>query len=95
MQFILDARLLAPPVSLRELAGRGVGMDVVHNEVKLARRFDHRVDTRRGAAPPSSIRLPLTLVDYPGADACGSATQTLRAPDARRSPTSLRCRSRA
>jgi len=59
IQFILVAGFsTASTVTL--LSGRGVGMDVVHNEVKQL-GGSITVDTRRGVGTSFIIRLPLTL----------------------------------
>jgi chemosensory pili system protein ChpA (sensor histidine kinase/response regulator) len=46
--------------TVTQLSGRGVGMDVVHNEVKQL-GGSITVDTRRGVGTTFIIRLPLTL----------------------------------
>jgi chemosensory pili system protein ChpA (sensor histidine kinase/response regulator) len=59
IQFILVAGF-STAGSVTQLSGRGVGMDVVHNEVKQL-GGSITVDTRRGVGTTFIIRLPLTL----------------------------------
>jgi len=59
IQFILVAGFSTAD-SVTQLSGRGVGMDVVHNEVKQL-GGSITVDTRRGVGTTFIIRLPLTL----------------------------------
>ena len=59
IQFILVAGF-STASTVTQLSGRGVGMDVVHNEVKQL-GGSITVDTRRGVGTTFIIRLPLTL----------------------------------
>ncbi|MBS1236642.1 MAG: chemotaxis protein CheA, partial [Proteobacteria bacterium] len=59
IQFILVAGF-STAGTVTQLSGRGVGMDVVHNEVKQL-GGSITVDTRRGVGTTFIIRLPLTL----------------------------------
>jgi chemosensory pili system protein ChpA (sensor histidine kinase/response regulator) len=59
IQFILMAGF-STAGKVTQLSGRGVGMDVVHNEVKQL-GGSITVDTRRGAGTTFIVRLPLTL----------------------------------
>jgi chemosensory pili system protein ChpA (sensor histidine kinase/response regulator) len=59
IQFILVAGF-STATTVTQLSGRGVGMDVVHNEVKQL-GGSITVDTRRGVGTTFIIRLPLTL----------------------------------
>jgi len=59
IQFILVAGF-STANKVTQLSGRGVGMDVVHNEVKQL-GGSITVDTRRGVGTSFIIRLPLTL----------------------------------
>ena len=59
IQFILVAGF-STAGTVTQLSGRGVGMDVVHNEVKQL-GGSITVDTRRGVGTNFIIRLPLTL----------------------------------
>jgi chemosensory pili system protein ChpA (sensor histidine kinase/response regulator) len=59
IQFILVAGF-STASTVTQLSGRGVGMDVVHNEVKQL-GGSITVDTRRGVGTSFIIRLPLTL----------------------------------
>jgi chemosensory pili system protein ChpA (sensor histidine kinase/response regulator) len=59
IQFILVAGF-STATKITHLSGRGVGMDVVHNEVKQL-GGTMSVDTRRGAGAAFIVRLPLTL----------------------------------
>ncbi len=59
IQFILVAGF-STATTVTQLSGRGVGMDVVHNEVKQL-GGSITVDTRRGVGTSFIIRLPLTL----------------------------------
>ena len=59
IQFILVAGF-STAGKVTQLSGRGVGMDVVHNEVKQL-GGSITVDTRRGAGTTFIVRLPLTL----------------------------------
>ncbi len=59
MQFILMAGF-STAGKVTQISGRGVGMDVVHNEVKQL-GGSITVDTRRGEGTTFIIRLPLTL----------------------------------
>ncbi|HJW80982.1 MAG TPA: Hpt domain-containing protein [Acidiferrobacterales bacterium] len=59
IQFILIAGF-STAGTVTQLSGRGVGMDVVHNEVKQL-GGSITVDTRRGVGTTFIIRLPLTL----------------------------------
>jgi chemosensory pili system protein ChpA (sensor histidine kinase/response regulator) len=59
IQFILISGF-STAERLTQFSGRGVGMDVVHNEVKQL-GGSMSVDTKRGAGTTFIIRLPLTL----------------------------------
>jgi chemosensory pili system protein ChpA (sensor histidine kinase/response regulator) len=59
IQFILMPGF-STATRVTHLSGRGVGMDVVHNEVKQL-GGTMTVDTRRGAGAAFVVRLPLTL----------------------------------
>ncbi|HKQ30588.1 MAG TPA: response regulator, partial [Burkholderiales bacterium] len=59
IQFILMAGF-STATKVTHLSGRGVGMDVVHNEVKQL-GGTMSVDTRRGEGAAFIVRLPLTL----------------------------------
>ncbi|MHB8453468.1 MAG: hybrid sensor histidine kinase/response regulator [Acidiferrobacterales bacterium] len=59
MQFILVSGF-STASKITHLSGRGVGMDVVHNEIKQL-GGSITVDTKRGAGTTFIIRLPLTL----------------------------------
>jgi len=59
IQFILVAGF-STAGKVTQLSGRGVGMDVVHNEVKQL-GGSITVDTRRGVGTTFIVRLPLTL----------------------------------
>ena len=59
IQFILMPGF-STATKVTHLSGRGVGMDVVHNEVKQL-GGTMTVDTRRGAGAAFVVRLPLTL----------------------------------
>jgi chemosensory pili system protein ChpA (sensor histidine kinase/response regulator) len=59
IQFILMAGF-STASKVTHLSGRGVGMDVVHNEVKQL-GGTMSVNTRRGAGASFIVRLPLTL----------------------------------
>ncbi len=59
MQFILVAGF-STATKITHLSGRGVGMDVVHNEIKQL-GGSITVDTHKGVGTTFIIRLPLTL----------------------------------
>jgi len=59
MQFILVSGF-STASKITHLSGRGVGMDVVHNEIKQL-GGSITVDTKRGAGTTFIVRLPLTL----------------------------------
>ena len=59
MQFILVAGF-STATAVTHISGRGVGMDVVHNEVRQL-GGNMSVDTDRGHGTTFAIRLPLTL----------------------------------
>ncbi len=59
MQFILVSGF-STASKITHLSGRGVGMDVVHNEIKQL-GGSITVDTKRGVGTTFIIRLPLTL----------------------------------
>src|SRR5204862_6777248 len=58
-QFMLTSRVSAP-LEVTHGSGRGVGMDVVHSEVKQL-GGSMAVNTKRGEGTTFIIRLPLTL----------------------------------
>lgn len=47
--------------TITDISGRGVGMDVVHNNIVRDLSGSIRVETRKGAGTTFEIRLPLTL----------------------------------